>query len=78
MLGKMSSETYVVIVTLLCIIAYLGGVISAKDAVWEKRLWECQNPAKSSEKEWWTAEEDEKKYKGYKNQLLKMKIVLDI
>ena len=68
MLGKMSSETYVVIVTLLCIIAYLGGVISAKDAVWEKRLWECQNPDKSVEKEWFSAEELEKKYKDYENQ----------
>ena len=68
MIGKMSSETYVVIVTLLCIIAYLGGVISAKDAVWEKRLWECQNPDKSSEKEWFSAGELEKKYKAYKNQ----------
>ena len=68
MLGKMSSETYVVILTLLCIIAYLGGVIDAKNALHEKRLWECQNPAKSGQKEGFSAEELEKKYKDYKNQ----------
>ena len=68
MLGKMSSETYVVIVTLLCIIAYLLAVIDADRVIAEKQLWECQNPDKSVQKEWWTAEEDEKKYKDYKNQ----------
>ena len=34
----------------------------------EKQLWECQNPDKSVEKEWFSAEELEKKYKDYKNQ----------
>ena len=68
MLGKMSSETYVVIVTLLCIIAYLLAVIDADRVIPEKQLWECQKPDKSVQKEWWTAEEDEKKYKSYKNQ----------
>ena len=57
-----------VIVTLLCIIAYLLAVIDADRVIAEKQLWECQNPDKSVQKEWWTAEEDEKKYKGYKNQ----------
>jgi hypothetical protein len=64
----MSTETYVVIITLLCIIAYLMGVIDADRALAEKRLWECQNPDKSVEKEWFSAEELEKKYKDYKNQ----------
>ena len=68
MLGKMSSETYVVIVTLLCIIAYLLAVIDADRVIAEKQLWECQNPDKSVQKEWFSAEELEKKYKGYKNQ----------
>ena len=68
MLGKMSSETYVVIVTLLCIIAYLLAVIDADRVIAEKQLWECQNPDKSSEKEWFSAGELEKKYKDYKNQ----------
>ena len=40
----MSSETYVVIVTLLCIIAYLLAVIDADRVIAEKQLWECQNP----------------------------------
>ena len=64
----MSSETYVVIVTLLCIIAYLLAVIDADRVIAEKRLWECQNPDKSVEKEWFSAKELEKKYKDYKNQ----------
>ena len=64
----MSSETYVVIVTLLCIIAYLLAVIDADRVISEKQLWECQNPDKSSEKEWFSAGELEKKYKDYKNQ----------
>ena len=68
MIGKMSSETYVVIVTLLCIIAYLLAVIDADRVIAEKQLWECQNPDKSVEKEWFSAEELEKKYKDYKNQ----------
>ena len=68
MIGKMSSETYVVIVTLLCIIAYLLAVIDADRVIAEKQLWECQNPDKSVEKEWFSAEELEKKYKDYENQ----------
>ena len=64
----MTSETYVVIVAVLWIIAYLLAVIDADRVIAEKQLWECQNPDKSVQKEWWTAEEDEKKYKGYKNQ----------
>ena len=68
MLGKMSTNTWVFIFALMCIIAYLMGVIDANEAVYEKRLWECQNPDKRVDKEWFSAEEIEKKYKDYKNQ----------
>jgi len=68
MLGKVSTNTWVFILALMCIIAYLMGVIDAKDALHEKRLWECQNPDKRVDKEWFSAEEIEKKYKDYKNQ----------
>ena len=68
MLDKLTTNTYVVIITLLCIIAYLMGVIDANEAVYEKRLWECKNPDKRVEKEWFSAEELEKKYKDYKYQ----------
>ena len=44
------------------------GVIDANEAVYEKRLWECKNPDKRVEKEWFSAEELEKKYKDYKYQ----------
>ncbi len=44
------------------------GVIYANEAVYEKRLWECQNPDKRVEKDWFSAEELEKLLKYKQNQ----------
>jgi hypothetical protein len=50
------------------IIAYLMGVIDANEAVYEKRLWECQNPDKRVDKDWFSAEELENNLKYKRNQ----------
>ena len=68
MLGKMSTNTWVFIFALMCIIAYLMGVIDANEAVYEKRLWECQNPDKRVDKDWFSAEELENNLKYKRNQ----------
>ena len=68
MLGNWTTNTWVFIMALLCIIAYLMGVIDANEAVYEKRLWECKNPDKRVEKDWFSAEELEKLLKYKQNQ----------
>jgi hypothetical protein len=41
---KITTSTYMVIISLLCVIVYLLGILDANKAVAEKSLWECENP----------------------------------
>ncbi len=41
---KITTSTYMVIISLLCVIVYLLGALDANKAVAEKSLWECENP----------------------------------
>ena len=45
---KMTASAYMVIISLLCVIVYLLGVLDANKAVAEKSLWQCENPDKKN------------------------------